>query len=251
MGDPQAGRILERLQSARAPEAWQEFLETYSRTILRVIRVFETDPDKTSDAFLFVCEQLSRRGFRRLRQFRLEGPATFRTWLQAVTRNLCLDWHRRQHGRHRPFRSISRLPRLEREVFEWHYRKGLSVEETFLTLKPRFSGLTEEQVDEAFERLRNTLTTRQRRLLRSRKPGLQLWDRDDPGNRPARRLPNPHPDPEVAAAAQEEREALQSALRQLPGEDRLLGRNVMPFLQRNSGSGLRLRMRMARVSFIT
>ena len=86
--------ILEGLASGDPKPAWSEFLESYSPLVLQVVRLFETDNDPVGDCFVFVCEQLRRNGFQRLKRFRPDGAASFATWLRAVIRNLCLDWRR-------------------------------------------------------------------------------------------------------------------------------------------------------------
>ncbi len=107
--DPQIARTLAQLGSIDPQQAWSRFLDVYSPVIYRVVQAFEREPDPIADCFVFVCEQLSRNRFRRLRSFKPEGKASFRTWLCAVVRNLCLDWRRKDLGRHRVFQSIARL----------------------------------------------------------------------------------------------------------------------------------------------
>ncbi len=114
---PDVARVLGRLSTRDAADAWREFLDAYAALILHVIRTGARDPDDASDCFLFVCEKLSQNKFRRLRRFRTDGPASFSTWLRAVVRNLSIDWHRKRAGRRRAVRSISRLPVLEQELF--------------------------------------------------------------------------------------------------------------------------------------
>lgn len=111
--EPRIVPILNALSSGAGEDAWAEFLRLYSPLVLKVSRLFARDSDHASDCFLFVCEGLARDRYRRLRRFRPEGPARFSTWLHAVTRNLCLDWWRREFGRHRVFGSVARRPRIE------------------------------------------------------------------------------------------------------------------------------------------
>src|SRR6478609_92717 len=86
--------------SSHDPElAWSHFLSEHSGLIYHVIRHFESDPDEAADVFQFVCERLIENRARRLRKFKGEGAATFATWLRAVVRNLCIDWHRQRFGR--------------------------------------------------------------------------------------------------------------------------------------------------------
>ncbi len=222
MEDPLIAGILGRLGSPEAQEAWAEFLQAYSPLILQVVRLFERDPDYVSDCFLFACEQLSRGGFRRLRSFRPQGPAKFSTWLRAVTRNLCLDWRRQEFGRHRVFQSVARLPALDREVFRCVYEQGMAPEETFLSLRARFSRLEREQVAESEERIRGSLTPRQIWLLGTRRPRMESLEGASEEEEPAKELQDLRPNPEAQAAVSEERAALAQALSRLSKPDRLL-----------------------------
>lgn len=223
MEDPKVAQILEGLQSPRAQEAWKDFLEAYSSLILRVVKMVESDPDRMSDIFVYVCEGLARKRFRRLRRFEQNGPASFSTWIQTVVRNLCMDWFRSKHGRSRQFQTIQKLPQLEQRVFQCHYEQGLSLEETLQTLQPSFGGLTEQRVDEAFERIRNSLTRRQqKRLLDRRSPLVSLAASDSA--RILDRASDPNPGPEDSTATLEHRRLLRRALLKVSARDRLLVR---------------------------
>ena len=89
--------------------AWDEFLDEYAALVLQIVHLFERDPDRVDDCFVFVCEQLKKNDLRRIRRFDENGSASFPTWLRAVVRNLCLDWRRSRFGRPRSFRVIARL----------------------------------------------------------------------------------------------------------------------------------------------
>lgn len=226
MNDPQIARILQGLRSNRLEQAWTEFLQDYSPLILQVIRSFERDPDHVSDCFLFVCEQLSRHGFRRLRRFRPEGPARFSTWLRAVVRNLCFDWHRQEFGRERVFQSIARLSTLDQEVFRCLYEGGATAEAAFLRLRPRFPQLTREQVGESKDRIEGSLTPRQRWVLSVRAFRTESASFEQPEEEGAAQgeIPDFRPDPETDAISEEKRTSLAKALSRLPARDRLLVR---------------------------
>src|SRR6058998_476654 len=101
MADPEIATILQAFRSRRDQDAWAEFLRLYSPVILQVTQLSTRDHDDAADCFVFACEQLSRDNFRRLLQFRPEGPASFTTWLKVVVRNLYFDWHRKKFGRRR------------------------------------------------------------------------------------------------------------------------------------------------------
>jgi len=223
MEDTQIAQLLPRLRSYQAQEAWAEFLAAFSPLILQVVQLQERDHDPIADCYLFVCEQLSQKQFRRLTLFRPDGPASFRTWLRAVVRNLSLDWRRREFGRHRVFESIQRLPALEREIFHYVFEQGLSAAEAFLSLRAKTPALEERQVDEAVERIRGNLTPRQLWLLQADRPELpaSVLDPDGAGTPLHERVADSRPNPESLAAWNEERTNLSRALAQLSKTDRL------------------------------
>lgn len=84
MEDPPISHLLKQLQSPQPEEAWAEFLREYSPLILQIVGLYEREPDQRTDCFLFVCAQLCRDRFRRLRRFQPEGAARsqpgYRSW---------------------------------------------------------------------------------------------------------------------------------------------------------------------------
>src|SRR5678815_4850355 len=96
--DPKSD-LLTRLASPDPTQAWREFLETYAPVLRQVVRLIETDHDAAADCFVYICQELAAKGFRRLLRFKSAGPASFTTWLRAVARNLSIDWHRKRYGR--------------------------------------------------------------------------------------------------------------------------------------------------------
>lgn len=224
MDDPEVARILQQLGSPEPQAAWASFLALYSPLILQVVRLWERDSDEVGDCFVYVCEQLSGRQFRRLRQFQPEGPARFSTWLRAVLYNLCVDWHRREFGRQRLFRTVARLPRLEQEIFRRMYQEGLQLEEAVLTMQARFPGLNLAQAAEALERLRGVLTPRQLWLLTAGKRSPTESDSADELAARGKEAPDGAPDPEKLVVSNEQRAALADALSRLSAAERLLVR---------------------------
>jgi RNA polymerase sigma factor (sigma-70 family) len=224
MNDPRVGGILRQLRSRDPRAAWAGFLDAYSPLLLDVVRFFERDEDAAGDCYLFICEQLCRDRFRRLRRFRTDGPASFTTWLRAVARNLCLDWHRQEFGRHRVFESIARLPALDQEIFKRVFVDGLPADVTQLILEPRFSGLTIGEVRRSIGRIDQSLTPRQRWLLSVRRArgGRSAATVAEDGEEVLERIPGEGPDPESLAVLREERMALHRALASLSSRHRLL-----------------------------
>ena len=211
--------LLRQLRTREAEAAWAYFIDEYAPLIFRVIKYFETDSDDAADCFQFVCEQLVKDQFRRLCQFKPDGPASFATWLRAVVRNLCLDWRRKQHGRPRLFRSIERLSLLDQEVFRCVHERGGSEQEALQSLAPRFPELTIAHVAEAIERINRTLTASQSATLRARMPAAsQSSDTETFDNA----LSDPAANPETMAIEKEKLELLRRAVNRLAKDHQLL-----------------------------
>ena len=66
-----------------------------------MVRALTSDRDAAMDAYARVLERLREDDFRRLRTYVPDGRSRFTTWLVAVVRRLCLDWHRERFGRAR------------------------------------------------------------------------------------------------------------------------------------------------------
>ena len=94
-------RLLEARSPARADEAWGDFLAVHSRLLLHVVRSLTSEHDAAMDAYARVLERLRDEDCRRLRAYVPDGRSRFTTWLVAVVRRLCLDWHRERFGRAR------------------------------------------------------------------------------------------------------------------------------------------------------
>ena len=221
--EPQVDALFRRLRSQESREAWAKFLDAYTPVMLQVIRLFEREEDAVGDCYLFVCEHLCQNGFRRLLHFRPQGPARFSTWLCAVVRNLCLDWHRQEFGRERVFESVARMPAFDREVFQSLCVDCLPADEAWLKLKFRFPGITLEQLADSSERIQQALTARQKWLLSVRRmrttPAFTSTAAQDDA---LLQIPSEMPNPESWAALHEERAALARGLSRLSTRDRLL-----------------------------
>ena len=222
---PIAG-ILGRLASSEADQAWEEFLDLYHPLIIRVIRHFEENSDRLCDCFVFVCERLNRRRFRRLRSFRLDGPASFKTWLQVVVRNLCLDWRRSRLGRSRPSPATASLHPLDQEIYRCVFEGGMKLHEAFEFLRVHVPNLTESRVEAGVERIRQLLSPGKLWALVARRPSLLSLDMTPDAGETARPLQvaDPEPDPEDLAILNEKRACLARALMDLAETDRLIVR---------------------------
>lgn len=221
--DPYLSSILSAVDSDGRQSAWCAFLERYSGLIYHVVHSFDRDPDRSGNCFLFVCEQLSANDFRRLRKFNLAGCATFSTWLYAIARNLCLDWHRKEHGRYRVFGSLVQRSATDQMLFELVFRRGLSTEEAREELRRRSVELSFADVEQRISDLRRCMTSRQLWLLSSGNPVADSMDSGSEDIYVAEPV-DPVPDPEALAALRETHEKVSAALGSLGDSDRLLVR---------------------------
>jgi RNA polymerase sigma factor (sigma-70 family) len=204
--------LLEQLSSGRGDAAWSEFLARYSPLIMHVVRRHGADEDRTAEAYNHVCASLSDDGFRRLLSFRPDGPARFKTWLIAVVSNLCVDWRRKEQGRVRPPRCVSRLPEMDQQVYRCIYERRMSRVQCLQALMPRFPELTGATVSEINARLFALLTPQQRWQLTVRIPTLkpvvcETGSADDP----AQQVAEPGPGPDELTAHLQEQRRLQNA----------------------------------------
>jgi RNA polymerase sigma factor (sigma-70 family) len=211
--------MLSALSSSERQSAWCAFLDRYSGLIYHVVRSFDRDPDRSGNAFLFICEQLSANDFRRLRKFDVGGRATFSTWLCAVVRNLCLDWHRKEHGRRRIFDLVTHRDETDQVLFEIVFRRGFSAEEARDELSRRGIDVSFAAVEERICDLRRCLSSRQLWLLSCGNAVLDsINDEEGTFVEPA----DSSPDPEALAALRETHRQVFSAVASLTDSDRLL-----------------------------
>jgi len=215
---PVSGDILAALRSSDPSGAWKQFLEMYSQVIMLIAGRYQHGRDRRNDCYLYVCEKLSDRNFRRLQQYRPEGSASFRSWLNVVIANLCIDWRRHERGRLRPFKAISTLPEFDQRVFEYRIQKCMSLNACLAAMQPQFPGLTESKLMSAVNRINSMLTSRQRFLLSSQQGETVSLERAGPAGEPADTAPGP----ERAARLSQRQQRVQRALDELPPRQRLL-----------------------------
>jgi len=213
--------LLRRLSSLDAGPAWIEFLELYASLIMGIASQFEYEQDRIHECFLYVCEQLNDAGFRRLLKFDTTGKAAFRTWLNSVVFNLCVDWHRREYGRATLLPAISALPAFDQSVYRMVVEQDMDKETCFQSLRADFPDLTRELIAKAVARVWSLLSPRQRWQIsvrnRARKQIRGSANQDS-----LDWVPDPALGPEVEAQKQQQLESLRGAMSRLPAEQKLL-----------------------------
>lgn len=217
------GQLLGRSSESRE-RAWDGFLAEYASLILQVVRLFERDPDRVDDCFVFACEQLRRDDVRRIRSFDVRGPASFPTWLRTVVRNLCLDWRRKRFGRPRPFRVIEQMAAPDQEVYRAIYLRGLTESAALEAVRLSFPEFTRAALVDSLARIGRTLSPHQSWLVASRH--FRRVSLSHPGGNPdsGRELDpgDTRPGPEQNAAHEEQLRLLRRGLEALHPKERLL-----------------------------
>ena len=225
MGDPSVATLQEGFRSPNGSAAWEAFLRQYSPVLYQTALAHSGDEDEAADCFLHICEQLSRNNFRRLLKFKPEGSASFTTWLRVVARNLCFDWHRSHTGRRRPFKSLQFLSQLEFEVYDCRFERGLSEEETLQHLRSAFPGLSPPQLVEVERRIEQSLSSRQRWILSTRRKRTFKANEallTEEGEDSTAQIADTRLDQESLIAAQEQQAQLKKCMRSLPKKERLI-----------------------------
>lgn len=206
----------------KAKPAWSFFLHTYSGLILQVIRELESGYDDVLDRYLYVCQKLAERNFKRFNKFKHGGQKEFAAWLRAVARNLCIDYLREQRGRRRLPRPVARLPELDQDVFEVVYWKGHSATEAFERLRTARPELQFSDVLGSLQRIEASIRPYKLALLAgaSRQPAREASPATP--EEILAQIPDQRIGPEADVLLRERLKALQEALTELPESDRLV-----------------------------
>jgi len=214
-------KLLARLRSPEPSKAWKQFLDFYSPVIMHIAGQYEYDPGALNDCYIFICEKLSDNDFHRLLSFKPEGSASFRSWLNVVITNLCIDWKRHEQGRTRPFKSIGKLSLFDQKVFKLKFQRHMSLHACLASMLADFPDLTEFQLASAVSRINDTLIQRQQWILSTRHAetvSLDQAENDELAIEPI----EPGPGPERSTALSQKRQELQQALALLSPRQRLL-----------------------------
>src|SRR5208282_5318471 len=123
------------------------------------------DRDEAMDVYVQICEQLSARGFERLKK-QDASRGTLGGWLAVIARHAIVDWIRSRKGRRRLFQAVKDLSALEQRIFEMYYWDGWTPSE----IAERLASEQCQRADlaavlDALERIQAALTGRHRAEL--------------------------------------------------------------------------------------
>lgn len=156
------GNLLSGLNSRHPDKAWEWFLQAFSPLLMKAARFHAQSNDLSQDCFLFICEKLLERRFRRLRHFDMARGIPFRAWLTVTAVNLARDWHRQEFGRRRLPRAIQCMDEFDQAVYRLKYMKQLEVPACLALLRERFAEATHKRLSESLARLHHALTPESR-----------------------------------------------------------------------------------------
>jgi len=210
-------------------KAWRTFIDKHADTIFSLLRNLGFDYDQAMDRFVYVCEKLTEKNFRRLKAIKYTGShGDLTPWLRQVVKRLCINWAWAENGRKRLLKPIARLGPCERRVFELYFWNGLmpSVIEERLS-QEHFEGVTLASVFLALEQIFSRLSEKKLwRLISNlaRAGGPASLDEVDDELGLSIDPPDGSPDPEQELVRREEDQRLQAALRDLPEQHLLIVR---------------------------
>jgi RNA polymerase sigma factor (sigma-70 family) len=215
--------LLVQLCSSDAQSAWERFLLGYGAVLYQAVRASTRDEEEAADCFVFVCEKLAENGYRRLLRFKPQGAASFVTWLRVVTRNLCLDWQRKVHGRPRPFKFLQKLSALDLEIYRCRHERCLSVDDTLRHIRATWPNVTPEALNEIESRIARLLSPRQLWILSTRLASNTAVPLDVDGDeRGFLEIADPMPSPELTIFNEQEQRWLRRCVDSLPSDERLI-----------------------------
>jgi DNA-directed RNA polymerase specialized sigma24 family protein len=201
-------------------QAWRLFIDRYANAIFSLIRSLGFDYDAAMDRFVYVCEKLCEKDFRRLKAIKYAGSRGDLTpWVRQVVKRLCINWAWSEDGRKRLLKPIARLGPFEQRVFELYFWQGLSPSEIDERLRlEHFAEVEAAAVFEALDLILSQLSEKKLwRLISNLARTRGSLSLDDVDEETGLRLDLPDEDagPETTLLRQEQDRILQRALSHL------------------------------------
>jgi len=211
--------LLEALRETGNVGAWHTFLEQYAPVLFLVAKQYANNEEEANDCFLHLCEKLCAGNCDRLQRFEPERGTSFKTWLIAITSNLCIDWRRSVSGRSTTPRAIQALPELEQLTYRYRVEQILDLETCLLAMRRFYPDLSRERLSEASASVHTALSSKQRWSISARtQRGHLSLDELRTVAEPIDLGPGPHRNTEAV----QEQQALQSALSRLSPQQQLI-----------------------------
>ena len=115
--------------------AWELFCEKYADFIYTFLRRTGFDYDDAMERFVFVCEKLREKDFRRLKTITYAEEGSIKPWLKQVIKRLCVSWAWSEDGRKRLLGFVTEMSSREQRIFQLYFWKGQTPFEIFESLR--------------------------------------------------------------------------------------------------------------------
>lgn len=140
-------------------KGWKEFLNIYSKYMLKIIWRYTDDYDTAMGNYLFICSKLVNNDFKILRKFNYSinnQKIRLSTYLNVVVNRLCIDCYRSKFGRKRYPKAITSLSDFEKKVFELYFWKSYGIAEVEKILNNELSN--ENNIISAIDKINDLLS---------------------------------------------------------------------------------------------
>lgn len=168
---------------------YRQLIDKYTPIILRMIRRFMQDDDEIMEVYTGVCERLRSNQFQALRRFTARSELT--AWIGVVVANACRDRFRKTTASSKPNSVIKKLDPLERQVFDYYYRRGVASHEAIAEMVTTEDGVacTSVAVGRALARIDSLLSANKRwnliSALNGNRSALSIDELREAGFQPA------------------------------------------------------------------
>jgi DNA-directed RNA polymerase specialized sigma24 family protein len=201
-------------------EAWAHFIDRYADLIFALIRGLGFGYDEAMDRFVYVCEKLSEKDYRRLRGIKYAGSRGELTpWIRQVVKRLCISWAWSEEGRRRLLKPIQTMTATEQRVFELYFWQHLSPSQIEERLRQEhYQEIELASVYSALDHVLSKLSEKKLWRLLSSANRATVVSLDAVNEKSGERfdVADERPNPESTMIERESDELLQHALRHLP-----------------------------------
>ncbi len=132
--------------------AWSAFVVEYSPRIRATMLRYVRDPETIENLYVELLGKLKQG-----KLARFDFRSSLSTWLFVVARNHCRDYYRSTRGVRHVLTAVSSLGPREKRFFTLHYLDGLSLPETFESLRAERRDLTYLDLFELRESVRTVV----------------------------------------------------------------------------------------------
>ncbi len=223
---PSDTEILQLFQTD-SEKAWDVFIEKHADFIFTTLRRSGFDQDKASDCFIYICEKLCEKEFRRLKTIKYAGEkGDLMPWLKQVINHLSINWFWSVTGRKRLPKPIEELPAREQKIFKFYFWQGQTPSRVYESMRLEQERNLEladifDALEKIFEKLSdNKIWNLMSGLLRIQQP--LSFDKEDEETGLSIEPTDDKPLPEKVLAKKENSEILNQAMENLLAREKLV-----------------------------